>query len=370
MDDLYAVIGIAPSSTAEAIETKIKEQARLWNKRVNSPDINKRHEAENMIRLLDQARATLLDEAKRAEYDRELAADQSRRLPEQAAPTAGINWLDRAETALARNDYSSAAYAARQARELQGESAPVWAALYRSNLGLGNFQDALYEARQTLQYDPDDPDVHLDLGFINENLGDQPAALAAYQDAARHPDRSAQGQIGSAVVLAQMTRHDEALPILENLYSTAPPELDRNVTGDYLAEVLILSAEAVPANRDGDEYYITSSMEVAAMAPRSTRALEVAHDPEVRERARYLDNYVRSVQQKRFWPGFPVKNTVLAVIVFFLASSCSSLSESAGLITFFALVGCGLYIWYQVSSRYKYQWEINAITLRMNQNGY
>ncbi|WP_344480598.1 hypothetical protein [Glycomyces endophyticus] len=369
MDDLYAVVGIDPTADVGDIETKIKEQARLWNKRINSPDINKRHEAENMIRLLDQARTTLLDPRKRAEYDRDLAAHRASGQAAQASPGAGIDWLDRAEAALAANDYLAAAYAAKQAREHQGESAGVWAALYRSNVGLGNFQDALYEARQTLDYTPDDAGLYMDLGFIHENLGDQAGALSAYGKVAQSPGHHAQGQMASAIVLAKMSRYNEAVPILEQLYTSAPRELDRALTGDYLAEVLIESAEKVPAHRSGDQYMVTTPYELSVMQRASARALQVASNPQVVHAAHRLDGYLRSMHTRRFWPGFPVRGVVIPAVAFIAIAMCASATESGAVLVPITAVVCGLITWYQIASAQKPQWEINAIVTRMNRNG-
>lgn len=368
MDDLYAIVGIDSTAAEEEIEQQIKEQLRLWNKRVNSPDMNKRQEAERKVGLLDKARETLLDEEKRAVFDRELAS-HGRSEPHSGTPASpGVDWLERARSALSMNDYETAAYAGKQARDSQGATEAVWTLLYRANLGLGNLGEALYEAKQVLGYSPDDPELHLDVGFIQENLGHMDEAIRSYEQAAAHSSHRDQGNMGKASVLMEQSRFDESIPILESLYESNSPKLDRDVTADYLASALLDSAQAVPSYRSKDEYVVTSADEIAVMVPKVRRALEIARNPRLLDMARDNDHYLQRMQQKRFFPGFPIGAVFKAFFAAAVAAVCSGVT-GMDVIAVFAVVACIGYVWYKIASRRKYHWEINAFSRYMEEQG-
>src|SRR5690606_33956071 len=83
MDDYYALLGVERTAPASELEKEIRKQLRTWSKRSNHPDLSRRQEAERRVQQLSEARKILLDEQKRAEYDRALAAAPA---PREAVP--------------------------------------------------------------------------------------------------------------------------------------------------------------------------------------------------------------------------------------------------------------------------------------------
>lgn len=65
--DFYELLGISKNASNEAIKTAYRSMVKKYH-----PDINKTEEAEAIIRSLNEAKDTLLNEEKRKEYDKTL----------------------------------------------------------------------------------------------------------------------------------------------------------------------------------------------------------------------------------------------------------------------------------------------------------
>ena len=70
--NLYELLGIAHDASFEEIEAAYRRAAQYWH-----PDRNKSPNASKMIRLVNNARSTLMDPERRAEYDRDNSYDSS-----------------------------------------------------------------------------------------------------------------------------------------------------------------------------------------------------------------------------------------------------------------------------------------------------
>jgi curved DNA-binding protein CbpA len=144
----YEILGLPPTVDVDAIEKKVKEELRIWRKRQGSPDLSKRQEAELRMQHLTTAREVLSDPAKRAAYDQKPATHRDTAARPSGAPGGG-DWVVLAEEYLAHNDYHSAAYAAREATQTEGNSALAWNLRARANAGLGLLNDAASDLRNS-----------------------------------------------------------------------------------------------------------------------------------------------------------------------------------------------------------------------------
>lgn len=73
MDDLYKILSISRTATEEGIRSALHREMRTWTQREsNAAALEKRQEAERMIKLIDEAGTILLDMKKRADYDARL----------------------------------------------------------------------------------------------------------------------------------------------------------------------------------------------------------------------------------------------------------------------------------------------------------
>jgi len=92
MEDYYALLGLDRSADTDSIRTAINQEVRVWSRRTNAPELEKRQAAERRMKLLQEAESALLDDMRRARYDRNLASQPVR---QQSRPgdgeTAGAN---------------------------------------------------------------------------------------------------------------------------------------------------------------------------------------------------------------------------------------------------------------------------------------
>ena len=113
--DYYVLFDISPKLSGPEVSDRLKEVGRIWTQRANSsPQIEQRHHAELMVRLLAEAESILLDPAKRSAYDKSLGISRtedgssttpsstSRRggpesLPAAACPRCGLRKLETSE---------------------------------------------------------------------------------------------------------------------------------------------------------------------------------------------------------------------------------------------------------------------------------
>lgn len=72
--NLYLVLNVPQTASIDELKKAIDRKRRLWNNRMNAPQIDRRQEAERMLTLVEYAEATLLPPAQRAAYDSQLTS--------------------------------------------------------------------------------------------------------------------------------------------------------------------------------------------------------------------------------------------------------------------------------------------------------
>jgi tetratricopeptide (TPR) repeat protein len=354
----YEILGMPRTAEQSALEQKIKEESRTWRKRQASPDLRKRQEAELRVEHLSQAREILLDPVRRQAFDQALAARPAPQAnTEQSAN--GKDWLALTEEYLARNDYHSATYAAREATQANGDSALAWNLRARANGGLGNLNDAAYEARQAADIEPNNPQYQFDLGSMLEQGGRWGDARGAYERAARLDPSTFLYPLAIAGILLQTGSPAQALPLIEPIHQAHPGE---EIVNYYLASCLHDLAEEVPKARQGASYWITSPDEITTMESLLRRASQLRHnDPGLAQALTTVSTYVEDCKRSKFAPplgcGAMVFLTFLTVVfVFGGFGAIGSGSAGGGIVLL--LLGIGLAI-ALVRATWKPVWKIN-----------
>jgi curved DNA-binding protein CbpA len=74
VQDLYELLEVAPTASAEVITAALTAQRRTWMQRQSAPTMERRQEAEQMLARLAEAERTLLDPTARAQYDAQHSA--------------------------------------------------------------------------------------------------------------------------------------------------------------------------------------------------------------------------------------------------------------------------------------------------------
>jgi curved DNA-binding protein CbpA len=294
MEDYYAVLGIDRTASGDEIDRKIREQLRIWQRRTTNADLSRRQEAERRVQLLGEARTTLLDEEKRRRHDRQLRpAPVADTLTE--IETGDVDWLARARRYLADNDYRAAVHAARQARNAPNPTAEAWGLLARANAGLGNLDDALYEARQAVALDGDSAQTRIDLAHVYEERGDWREAFEQYELASRLDPQAEAPEAGMTRALASSGNPTEGVDRLERRYARALPA-ERPAAGRLLGRALVTAAEQV-ARGSGGGYRISRPEQVSEIGRLLDRARQVTTDPGVVRSVAELEAYVVRTQQ-------------------------------------------------------------------------
>lgn len=295
--DYYDLLGVARSADVDAINAAIKKVTREWRKRTESSDLGSRQEAETTLKRAQDARTTLLDPSRRQAYDARL--DREGVAKPEAASSDG-DWLDQATAYLARGDYHSAAYAAREATHTSRNSPESWWIRSRASSGLGRLDDALYEAKQAVSQDTSNGEYHFHLGCVAEEMKNWSLALNEFQTASRLDASAPMYELAVGGVYLQNGMPSKALPIVERVHRANPN--DQNATYYYTA-VLVDLAEEVPRVRSGDGYVVTTAEEVTRMRELVRRASAVKKvPPEVRTDISQITGYLDRMEARKLSP--------------------------------------------------------------------
>lgn len=368
--DYYAVLGVSRDADGEAIETAVKKAMREWRKRTEAADLSVRQEAEVKVKQIETARTTLLDANARATYDGELAGG----VKETAAPTGGApdgqTWLQSAEGYLGVADYHSAAYAAREATQVEGTNAKTWWIRSRANAGLQIWHDALYEAKQAVQLEDDNGEYHFNLGLVHEQMGTYDEAINEYRRGGTCDPSNPIYELAVGGVYASTGHPDQALPVIEAVYSKHPDDATANY---YLGSVLIDLAERVPKHKNKDSYVVSSQEEINKMRELAERAKRLnVVDDEVRGNADSILQYLAKMEENAFRPpkailagaldfgaeagcaggmiGLTFAFVLILLPLIFLIIGFSIIGHSPGGGLICILIGAGLgWVWYKLS---------------------
>lgn len=372
--DYYAVLAVARKADTETIEAAVKKSMREWRKRTEAADLSVRQEAEVKVKQIQEARTILLDNAKRARYDQDLAGGV-KETATPAAPTDSGNeqtWLQRAEDYLALGDYHSAAYAAREATHVEGQNAKTWWIRSRANAGLSLWQDALYEAKQATAIEDNNGEYHFNLGLIHEQMNVFGDAITEYRRAGTCDPSNPMYELAVGGVYALNGKPEQALPVIEAVYRKHPEDPTANY---YLGSVLIDLAEQVPASKTHDGYVVKSQEEIDQMRALAQRArgLHIV-EPETRVAADHILRYLDLMEKKSFRPpwglfagslvGGPMAVVGCCAVSFFLApfilviAGFANLGQSTGAGFLMILVGLVLgFVWWKLL--YVPKWKQN-----------
>lgn len=368
--DYYELLGVPRGASEGEIEEASKRATRQWTKRVSSPNLDVRHEAETKMKRLREAREVLLSGAeKRAAYDRALqqgVLPSTVPSPQGARAGGDLDWVDLAREALSNNDYHSAAYAAKEATTVLGGNAESWSLRSRANLGLGRVQDALYEARQATEIEMNNAEYHFNLGNVHEQLKDWVSALKEYQVATQLDPHGFVYPLAQGSVLQQNGLLDEAIDMYRRVFGNHP---EAQPVRYYLAIALIEKAETIPSLQGSGNYAVTEEAEIQPMTALVSEAQQLSADEDVRKQAAYMLEYLNK-QTDMVWclPGAVSDSPFVwfggVLGAFLLGIVISSASGGIGaLFILGSLVVLGLIIWQSYVPRWKASKRRNSLAL-------
>jgi tetratricopeptide (TPR) repeat protein len=212
--NFYEVLELDPGADAEAIRTAVRKQRREWRNRSAHPKAETRALAERMTEHIAHAEDTLLDPARRAAYDQQLAA-QLNSPQKEVLETGGRDWITVIRQYLVDGNPSAANYAAREATSQQPSSAEGWYLRGTSSALLRDLADAEFAMGEAIRLDPNNASYHAELGDLYASAEDWRRAQDCYQRASDLEPHNQYFRVGMASMLSAQGRPDLALPTLE-----------------------------------------------------------------------------------------------------------------------------------------------------------
>nr|WSW66609.1 hypothetical protein OG461_10660 [Streptomyces sp. NBC_00995] len=269
VSDYYAELGIDRNTTAGELAQLLDRATRTWTGRASrAPDPKKRREAEDKVALIGEARAHLLDPARRTAYHRRLRAAQeraheekSRRAvppapPRPAATAGGRDWVAHARQYLKQGDDDSALYELRQAVHHNERDANAWRLLGSIHAKHGQYRDALMEYERARVLYPRDSLTHTCIAVVHAAQGELGAAASWDVTAAQLSSSDSGLTLAAARALFQAAQYDEALSWYEKGLSLRPTD-----TGvrDSIGRIWCLRAEGAMVWHPARQRYVIAS---------------------------------------------------------------------------------------------------------------
>lgn len=286
MLNYYELFGVSPSADTSEIKKIIHQQMRLWSHRTNAPQIERRQEAERMVRVLEEMEEILLDEAKRDVYDTELrsvitaqkakakeeiesepalvnrtSANEATATVEKNEPKLSVGQIDEmvanGEAFLARGEYYQALNLAKEVSDQVKDRADVWALLGRSRLKVGELDEAISPLVKASDLDAQNAAYLFDLGLVFEQQKNQVRALEQFKSAhvLERENLAYKFKLGATYVAVQNLQ--AGLPLLEQCFQIAP---ENPTYQQVLAKAYIEVSQSTWVTIHADNSYLPSGV--------------------------------------------------------------------------------------------------------------
>lgn len=271
MLNYYDLCNVSPSASQEEIRKSIYQLMRLWSHRTNAPQMERRQEAERMMRLLEEAEEILLDEEKRKEYDEKLRrsigviatntgetsfssfVDGDAQVDEVTATVeiehdkepnhdqepdveSTEEMIEQVHQLFSLGEIYDALYLAEEITEKVKDHADIWALIGRCCIHLGRYRDAITPFVKACDLEPDNAIYVYELGGVFEELGNQTRALEQYKLASTLEPDNHYYRFKVGILLIQMGQLQEGVSLLEKSYRADPenPEYQVELVKAYM----------------------------------------------------------------------------------------------------------------------------------------
>lgn len=229
MEDYYRALKVASTAPPDEIKKAIRREMRVWSNRTNAPQIERRQEAERMVKLLEEAEAVLLDPASRLEYDRALTtapAEQPQVSHAQPAAAQGSaaeqDMVQEGWRLLISGNIPDALYMATRATQRDASNPEAWVLLGQARFRWGEIEDALHAYKQAIILRPNAASFYFDLGSIYESAEMWPEAMQQFQRAAQIDPASTMYRAAIGVMCIRFNKYQDAIAILERCVAEEP----------------------------------------------------------------------------------------------------------------------------------------------------
>ena len=223
MQNYYKLFAVEPTATEAALRQAIRNALRLWSNRTNAPQIERRQEAERMVKAIQEAETILLSPTRRAEYNRQLSsAPADTESADKSSLDSSKDLIAEGRRLLSAGHVADALYVATKATERDGANADAWALLGEARFRFGDIEDAIYEYKRAIKLKPNEPFYYYDLGDIYIEKDKLDEALTQYKRAADMAPEIPMFRAAVGRVFLRQGRSAAAIPILDQCVREDP----------------------------------------------------------------------------------------------------------------------------------------------------
>lgn len=250
--DYYGFLEVGQGDGDDTVSKAIRAKRRIARDLSGHVDLDKRSEGEQMMKRLGEAEYTLLDPARREEYNRNY------RPPAPASPEK--DWTAVAEEYYDNGQYSMALIAAKDAIQQNPNDGYAWYLRMWAAFKTDQLDEAEYSAHETLKFNPDVAIVHGLLGDVYYRQSRYDVALEEYEKAAEL-DPEASYYCFKVIQITYVCCHgnlEKVLKVAREGHAKFPDDQDIK---RLLVRVMLQSIQ-FSCSYEGDSYYYTNKRQI------------------------------------------------------------------------------------------------------------
>jgi len=353
MVNYYKILELSPTAKEDEIRKAINKELRNWSKRTNDARLERRQEAERIVKYLEEAEATLLDSSKRAQYDAQLRTAPTEERQFDDSDLAGkADLVQEGWQLLIEGNVADALYVATKATEKAADNPEAWALLAQAKFRWGELEDAIYEYRRAIKLKPNVASYYFDLGSVYETAERWNDALQQYQRASQIEPATTMYQAAIGILLLKNEKYKDSIEILERCRQQEPD----NTTYQWFLAIAYTEStyEHWTFIPDGHEtvssgYYATEKAQVQEAEGLVNKAEALKFDDdELTAHIQSVKNNVQAMYARKFYGNWIV--TGVYILLGFVMFGQGASGAAAGL---FFLGSAGFYIFASRPPQYK-----------------
>lgn len=348
MVDYFKILDVPITAQAEEIKVAIKDKRRLWMQKTNSPQLERRQEAEVKVKQIDEAEKILLDSSKRSEYEKQLktTATKDERTLDEAELKGGENLVKQGWDLLINDNIADAIYVATKATEKQGDNPEAWALLAQAKYRWGEIEDSIYEYKKAIKLKPNEPEYYFELGGVYESEQRWKDAVDNYQKASKINPSVSMYRAAIGQVFLRLEMYTDAIPILEKCVSEEP----KNETYNWFLALAYndLVVKSVMKSTADETYYIDSEDAANKCVEYFEKALALKYDDnDLKSLIRKNLEYAKWSLEKHFTKGIGaiLKMVGIAFVIVLIVQAI--VNGFVAILSGLALLGIWVYINYK-----------------------
>ncbi|WP_166345587.1 tetratricopeptide repeat protein [Phytoactinopolyspora limicola] len=365
--NFYELLDLDPEADPEAISVAIRRERKIWIRRQNAPDAQRRAEAELRVAELDDAEQTLLDVERRRDYDRRLDGQRRRRQGNDDGPPPPPEPVVDVEQLLATAEEYLDADLPRLAHEVATEATRAdrrdergWAYRGAASARLGDYEQAESEFREAVRLSPRSVRYLTQLMYAQLRLGWMDAARDTLARAEQEDPDDLDVRLAKAHFCLAVDRPDDAYAVVYGLAQIRPDDAVVHGVAAHALRDMTLARLSVP---QPDYFVYTSRRQIDFAREHLQRALALRFDDdELRgDINRWL--VLASEAEQRVWVrGGGVAGIGAFAVLMFVAISAGAAGVGGGATLFFLIAICVLGVW--VARRWRPRWKVNRDAMR------